>query len=335
MKSTSEPLDVHHPSQIKNEFNDYTTDTHSSVNTSKQRKTTTSKNYSDTHAVYKNSNKPKIKIQKYNVSLTQSETTDMDKEETTRSMTPSTSLNNETDNTSSNIVTNSLESKTGCTVSSVGKKGSEKFLGKLSLYNLVLNQYSHKTLLGNWLEERVRQNYKATKAQEKECIYRSPCIPANYFEQPVCLSTQSVYTVNFMDNLILKNDATLKHNCHLMGHNVPRDDSYLKVDYLSKNALTDDDTKLADEYPAICHLLLKENFSMVFKIKSADCKYLNETQSQILYGQNFYLTTFDECFYLYSENNLTDRTKFANLSSVCFKKFESICIHMTSVLEFA
>jgi hypothetical protein len=358
MKSTSEPLEVHHASQIKNELHHFIADkSHreaSDSTTSKKEIKNSVKNYSDTDAVLikglsRNNQKPSSSSSSTasttsyaeNQSYTAGEQTE-NAPTSSSSANYTTTLHDNTDTTNFLLKNSNLESKhrnsckflspqlsrvtsriyskgSATGVSDTSKTEPSKIEGKLGMYDLSLNTYSKKTLLGNWVEERIFEKVEQDKCDEKQCLYKSLCIPKEFFEQPASLSGTFTNTINFMDKIIFKSDGNKPTRCGSFSE--PRCDSYLQLDYTTDKRI--DGIEFTNEYPVNCRTIVKENLSMVFRIEALDRRF-NENKSQIYYGQHFYISTLEGGYYLYSENHLSKRTKFTNLSPVFFTKFDSV-----------
>jgi hypothetical protein len=313
MKSTSEPLEIHHPSQTKKEFSDILSNKNSSIIKHKNK----TRNYSDTQAiVIKDFNKNRT--ENNNNSDTQSILTSEEIEDTSFN---EASKSNQNNTTKDQTDEKTINSSSGKEFSIIIHKSTSSLRNENSTNReLFLNKYSRKTLLGNWVEDRIREDYKIEKCKEIQSIYKNLCAPKNFFEQLTELSHTIHQKINFMDKFILKNEANTKHKC-FSGYTELREDSYLKLDY--NNVTLTQMLNFSTEYPVISHLSIKLDYSMIFKFESVD-RYPNENKTQILYGQPFFIATIEGNYYLYSENNLLTRTRFTHLSPVFFTKIDSI-----------
>ena len=318
MKSTSEPLEVHHPSLIKNEFSKL-----SSTNLNKTTNKHRSRNFSDTHAIIlKDVSQPNDQeIPNLSAAASQAGSQESSfNEETYKSSTKDEITNQSSKFTNPSHVSFAKHSARN------SENRVNQSVPSLSAFNVTnrdrfLKQYSKKTLLDNWVEDRVRESYENEKREKVQSMFNDICIPRVFFERPVDLSRTLTFNINFMDKFILKCEANTKHKTCFAGYSEPRLDSYLKLDYMSQKAI--DEIEFSNEYSAISHISVIENMSMVFKFISVD-RYSNENKTQILYGQHFYISSLEGDYYLYSENSFLARNKFAHLSAVFFTKIDSV-----------
>ena len=311
MKSTSEPLEIHHPSQIKKEFSNIL-----SNKTSDKRNRI--KNYSDTHAIVTRGLN-RTKSENNNQSETQTNLT-------TEEIEDHTSLNEESSNQNQTTIDHNDEKTINSSLVNESLNSIHKSSSLLRKGNIInnkdrfLNKYSQNTLLGDWFEDRAREDFKTEKCEEINSIYKKLCVPKTFFEQQAELPGTLTHTINFMDTFILKSETNTKHKC-FSGYSEPRVDSYLKLDYI--NVQISEMLRFLNEYPVISHVSIKLDYSMIFRFESCEC-YSNLNKTQIVYGQPFYIGSIEGNFYLYSENSLLTRTRFAHLSPVFFTKIDTM-----------